>query len=85
MIIVMDSSATVNHDHLHQYMVNFNPVENDYISGDLVNTKENINFFTRTTEYYRNGRRLKICATIRGVFLIIIFCYYLKMVYGRNA
>jgi len=31
----MDSSATVNHDHLLQYMVNFNPIDKDIIlSGD---------------------------------------------------
>ena len=27
----MDRSATVNHDHLKQYMVNFNPIDQDYI------------------------------------------------------
>ena len=39
----MDSSATVNHDHLKLYMVNFNPVDKDYIvswQSDLENTKE---------------------------------------------
>jgi len=27
----MDISATVNHDHLKQYMVNFNPIDKDYM------------------------------------------------------
>jgi len=39
----MDSSTTVNHDHL--YMVNFNPIDLDYIvswQSDLENTKERI-------------------------------------------
>ena len=25
--LFMDRSATVNHDHLYQYMVNFNPID----------------------------------------------------------
>ena len=40
---VIDRSATVNHDHLYQYMVNFNPIGNDYIvrwQSDLEKTKE---------------------------------------------
>ena len=39
----MDRSTTVNHDHLLQYMVNFNPIGWDYIvrwQSDLENTKE---------------------------------------------
>ena len=39
----MDSSTTVNHDHVYLYMVNFNPVDYDYIvswQSDLENTKE---------------------------------------------
>jgi len=39
----MDRSATVNHDHLQQYMVNFNPIHSDYIvrwQSDIENTKE---------------------------------------------
>ena len=41
----MDSSTTVNHDHLKLYMVNFNLKDYDYIvswQSDLENTKENI-------------------------------------------
>ena len=40
---IMYRSAAVNHDHLLQYMVNFNPIDKDYIlrwQSDLENTKE---------------------------------------------
>jgi len=39
----MDSSTTVNHDHLLQYMVNINPMDKGYIvrwQSDLVYTIE---------------------------------------------
>ena len=39
----MDSSTTVNHDHLYQYMVNFNPMDYGFIvrcQSDLVYTIE---------------------------------------------
>ena len=41
----MDSSTTVSHDHLELCMVNFNPIDKDYIvswQSDLENTKESI-------------------------------------------
>ena len=41
----MDSSTTVNHDHLKPYMVCFNPLDKRYIvrwQSDLANTKESI-------------------------------------------
>jgi len=41
----MDSSTTVNHDHLQQYMVNFNPMDLGYIvrwQSDLVYTIESV-------------------------------------------
>jgi len=42
-LVLMDRSATVNNDHLQQYMVNFNPIAYDYIvtwQSDLANTNE---------------------------------------------
>ena len=41
--MIMHRSATVNHDHLLQYMVNFNAIDKDYIvswQSDLEHTKE---------------------------------------------
>ena len=41
--LIMDRSATVTHDHLLQYMVNFNSMDSGYIvrwQSDIENTKE---------------------------------------------
>jgi len=77
--IPMDSSLTVSLDNLHQYMVNFSPMNKDYDCQVsiclLIQNKAYIlfviNLIRRTKRQYNKGRRLKFCGTMhcRTVFV----------------
>jgi len=65
----MDSSTTVNHDHLELYMVNFIPIDLDYIVScqyNLENTKESIfpvcdKYFHKIKENIPHEEELQKC------------------------
>jgi len=76
----MDSSPTVNHDHLH-YTVHGQFYSNElvlWLSGDNLTKyiQERayflfvINLITWTKEKYQRGRRLKFCGTVQSPLLI---------------
>ena len=68
----MDSSASVNHDHLYRFMVKINPTDKGNIvrcKADIVVQKNVyflfvINLITKSKKMNRTERSLKICGTM---------------------